>query len=164
MRHSTLSFSNECVFTLRELKSISRSRLNIASIGFGFALLMLVVLAPKDATAQSNFVMVTNADGSSTSLRQKLVTQKRVGLRPTPSNRAEGPQVPPYYIFYQLKASSGREVENVFLRVGDEPGRFSGWNEDESLVRWSTRYAIQPRASDQPANRFSVKLKGRLHG
>jgi hypothetical protein len=119
-------------------------------------LLMLCLAASSDAMAQGNFVMVSNTDGSSTTLRQKLVTKKRVRLRQTPSDRAEGTNVLPYNIFFQLKTSSGKEEENGFLRVGDESGKFLGWIEAENLVKWSTRYVIAPREADTSENRFKV--------
>ncbi|MDC0295557.1 hypothetical protein OAL35_01745 [bacterium] len=110
------------------------------------------------AHAQEQFVMVANEDGQETSLRQKLVTKKRVRLRSTPSTTSEGSNVLPYNIFFQLKTKSGGEEEGGFFRVGDESGKFLGWIEKENLVKWGTRYVIQPRESDKPENRFKVEL------
>jgi len=121
-------------------------------------MLMINVMGVVQASAQGNFVMVTNAEGEETSLRQKLVTKKLVRLRQTPDAAAGGVNVLPYNIFFHLKTTSGQDEQNGFVRVGDEAGKVLGWIESENLVRWSTRYVIQPRESDKPENRFRVDL------
>ncbi|MDB4476871.1 VWA domain-containing protein [Rhodopirellula sp.] len=121
-------------------------------------MLMINVLGVVQVSAQGNFVMVTDAEGEQTSLRQKLVTKKLVRLRQTPDGGAAGVNVLPYNIFFQLKTTSGQDEQNGFVRVGDEAGKVLGWIESENLVRWSTRFVIQPRESDKPENRFRVDL------
>lgn len=130
-------------------------------ITFPVLLVLLLLSGLKSpAQAQDQFVMVTDQDGQETSLRQKLVTKKRVRLRTTPSGTSSGENVLPYNIFFHLKTNSGSEEENGFFSVGDETGKFLGWIEKENLVKWGTRYVIQPRESDKSENRFKVQLNG----
>ena len=129
------------------------------TITLSMLIVLLFGLASR-ACAQEQFVMVIAQDGQATSLRQKLVTKKRVRLRSAPRKSSEGENVLPYNIFFHLKTESGDAEEAGFFRVGDESGRFLGWIVNENLVKWGTRYVIQPRESDKSENRFKVQLDG----
>lgn len=126
--------------------------------------LVAILLYPTEVFAdKSLLVKVKRADGSESSIFQKvLVTTANANLVKAPGEKG-GQPLDPFTIFFRLKTDSGQLVEAVgkdsYWRVGDEEGNPAGWIKTTSkfktdegkvvdgpaLKEWNTRLVLDPQ-------------------
>ncbi|MDB4864293.1 hypothetical protein OAI33_13470 [Pirellulaceae bacterium] len=130
-------------------------------------LLVMSVFSVTCNVSAADFVLATNADGSKSTLKAKLVTHREFQkLYPKPDSGTEkdAEVLGPFSVFHQIQTDDGKTEEGDFYRVGDSKGTPLGWVKKGDVVVWKTRYVLLPVNSNISDGKFTVYNFGKIGG
>ena len=135
------------------------------SLRLSLLILVMSVFTVTNKVSAADFVLATNADGSASNLKAKLVTHKtiqKIYPKPDSDTVKDAESVGAFSVFHQLKTDAGKSEEGEFYRVGDSRGNHLGWIKKEDVVVWKTRYVLQPINSNISDGDFTVYNIGNI--